>query len=838
MGDTKYTATFTNDLFAEQTETVTDIAINPDAHDWSEVDYDWSEDKSSCTASRTCSRCDKEENETVPSASEVTTPAGCETAGVTTYTATFTNAAFGVKTETAALPKATGHDWTFDGFSWTGNTAVAEYYCANDDKHTKTVTPVITSEVTEPDCEVPGKTTYTATVTADKSPDEKEHTHSKDVTIPALEHVWQFVNFSWTEDGNGGYTAVANYKCERNEEHTKTVDAAVTFETTNPQCQVAGQTVYTAVVAAGDSLDGKAHDATKTVAIPALDHVWKFVDFSWTEDGNGGYTAVANYKCTLNDAHKETVAATVTSEITTDATCEATGLKVFTAKVAAGDSLDGDPHEITKEVELPALGHDWEFVDFTWTEDGNGGYNATANLKCTRNEEHKTTAPATKVTSATTPATCEVNGKTVYTATISVNGNEISKTKTEIIVAPGHSPINIAGVPATCTEDGIKAGVKCATCGEILGGCEKIPATGHKWGEATYEWAADNSTVTATRVCENDKAHVDTETVKTTSKVTKDATVDATGVETFTATFENKEFSVQTKDVEIPKLNPNPSTEPTKPAEPTTKPAEPTKVPADDISLKLDKKTADVVCGKTLTLKATLKGSTDKITWKTSDKKIATVDANGKVTAKMAGAVTITASAAGKTAECKVQVLYKDVTNSKDFWYTPTYYLTNKGVVKGYDKQTKFKPANECTRAQMVTFIWRLMGEPAPKTKTCKFKDVKKTDYFYKACLWGNENHIVEGYKNGTFGPQIVCARRHAVTFLWRLAGKPTPKNAKNKFSDVKKSDYFYTATLWASETGILAGYSDGTFKPDGDCLRRQMVTFLYKYDKFVNGNK
>ena len=279
-------------------------------------------------------------------------------------------------------------------------------------------------------------------------------------------------------------------------------------------------------------------------------------------------------------------------------------------------------------------------------------------------------------------------------------------------------------------------------------------------------------------------------------------------------------------------------------AVPTTAPASvpsgaPTAAPtaaAADVSLKLDKETVNVVCGKTLTLKATLTGSSEKITWKTSDKKIATVDANGKISAKMGGTVTITATAAGKSAACVVTVLYKDVTKTKDFWFAPTNYLTAKGVVKGYDKQTKFKPANKCTRAQMVTFIWRLMGEPAPKAKTCKFKDVKKTDYFYKACIWGNENHIVEGYKNGTFGPQIVCARKHAVTFLWRLAGQPKPSSTKNKFKDVKEKDYFYRATLWASEKGILAGYKDGTFKPNGDCLRRQMVTFLYKYDKFING--
>ena len=287
----------------------------------------------------------------------------------------------------------------------------------------------------------------------------------------------------------------------------------------------------------------------------------------------------------------------------------------------------------------------------------------------------------------------------------------------------------------------------------------------------------------------------------------------------------------------VPSWTPMPTVTPT--ANATVKPtAGPSADPtiASNISIMLNKTSDTIVCGKTDMLKATVKGTSSAVSWKSSDTKIATVDSYGKVTAKMAGTAQITATAAGKSVKCNVTVLYKDVTKTKDFWFAPTNYLTAKGVVKGYDKQTMFKPANKCTRAQMVTFIWRLMGEPAPKARTCKFKDVKKTDYFYKACIWGNENHIVEGYKDGTFGPQIVCARKHAVTFLWRLAGKPKPSSTKNKFSDVKKSDYFYRATLWAAEKGILAGYSDGTFKPDGDCLRRQMVTFLYKYDKYVNG--
>ena len=254
------------------------------------------------------------------------------------------------------------------------------------------------------------------------------------------------------------------------------------------------------------------------------------------------------------------------------------------------------------------------------------------------------------------------------------------------------------------------------------------------------------------------------------------------------------------------------------------------------VSLTLNKKEANVVCGATLTLKATLKNSTSAISWKSSNTKIATVDSKGKITAKMAGKVTITASAAGKTAKCTVTVLYKDVTNSSDFWYAPTNYLTAKGVVKGYANQTEFRPANECTRAQMVTFLYRLQGEPKTKSNECKFDDVKSGDYFYKPVIWAVEQGITTGVSATKFEPQKVCTRAQTVTFLWRMAGKPEPgKNAKT-FSDVKKTDYFYKATLWASGMKILAGYDDGTFKPQGKCLRRQMVTFLYKYDKYVNG--
>ncbi|MBO4579083.1 MAG: S-layer homology domain-containing protein [Clostridiales bacterium] len=182
-------------------------------------------------------------------------------------------------------------------------------------------------------------------------------------------------------------------------------------------------------------------------------------------------------------------------------------------------------------------------------------------------------------------------------------------------------------------------------------------------------------------------------------------------------------------------------------------------------------------------------------------------------------------------------VVYKDVLDENDFWYKPTYALSAKGVVKGYDNQTKFKPANDCTRAQMVTFLWRLAGSPAPKSGTCNFSDVKKDDYYYKAVIWAVEQGITTGVSKTEFAPSKVCTRAQTVTFLWRMAGKPSVGTAKNPFSDVNSKDYFYNAVIWASSQKIVAGYSDGTFRPQGKCLRRQMVTFLYKFDKAIKIN-
>ena len=224
--------------------------------------------------------------------------------------------------------------------------------------------------------------------------------------------------------------------------------------------------------------------------------------------------------------------------------------------------------------------------------------------------------------------------------------------------------------------------------------------------------------------------------------------------------------------------------------------------------------------------------------WTSADKSVASVNSLGVITGNKIGKTVITGDHNGKTIKVTVNVQYSDVTDSSKFWYTPTYYLTSKDVVKGYDDQTKFKPANECTRAQMVTFLWRLNGSPEPTSQKTNFKDIEKSDYFYKAVLWAVENKITTGVSKTEFDPAGVCTRAQTVTFLYRMAGKPSIGSSKCPFKDVKKGEYYYNAVIWASNKKIVAGYDDGTFKPKDKCLRRQMVTFLYKYDKTINKAK
>ena len=155
-------------------------------------------------------------------------------------------------------------------------------------------------------------------------------------------------------------------------------------------------------------------------------------------------------------------------------------------------------------------------------------------------------------------------------------------------------------------------------------------------------------------------------------------------------------------------------------------------------------------------------------------------------------------------------------------------WAVSREITAGMTAST-FVPNASCTRAQMVTFLWRAMGKPMPRQTDNPFTDVKPGQYYYNAVLWAVEQGITNGTTANTFSPNATCNRGQIVTFLWRAAGSPAPTQEKNPFTDVQSGSYCYRAVLWAVENGVTKGYTAGEFRPYAPCTRGQGVTLLYR---------
>ena len=155
-------------------------------------------------------------------------------------------------------------------------------------------------------------------------------------------------------------------------------------------------------------------------------------------------------------------------------------------------------------------------------------------------------------------------------------------------------------------------------------------------------------------------------------------------------------------------------------------------------------------------------------------------------------------------------------------------WAVEKGITTG-TSATTFDPNGKCARAIVVTFLWRAAGSPEPETANNPFTDVKESDFYYKAVLWAVENGITTGTSATTFSPAELCNRATVVTFLYRAMGSPEVSTTENPFSDVKVDSWYGPAVLWAVENGITNGMGDGTFGVGSTCTRAQVVTFLYR---------
>ena len=238
----------------------------------------------------------------------------------------------------------------------------------------------------------------------------------------------------------------------------------------------------------------------------------------------------------------------------------------------------------------------------------------------------------------------------------------------------------------------------------------------------------------------------------------------------------------------------------------------------------------------TVNPKSASKGSTVTITAKPDSgyqlDDLTVTDKNGKelkLTDKGNGKYTFTMPASkvevNATFVKEVEISpFSDVSTSA-YYYEAVKWAQEKGITGGIGNGL-FGPNQPCTRAQIVTFLWRAAGSPEPKSMS-SFSDVSADSYYAKAVAWAVENGITTGTGDGKFSPDATCTRAQSVTFLFRAIGKLV--DSKAEFSDVLTDSYYANAVAWAVENGVTNGIGDGLFGPDNSCTRAQIVTFLFR---------
>ena len=208
-------------------------------------------------------------------------------------------------------------------------------------------------------------------------------------------------------------------------------------------------------------------------------------------------------------------------------------------------------------------------------------------------------------------------------------------------------------------------------------------------------------------------------------------------------------------------------------------------------------------------------GDAVQLTDKGGDKYIFTMPA-GKVNVK-----------ANFVLEIEKEILTFTDVSENAYYYDAVAWAVENGITNG-TSATTFGPDISCTRAQMVTFLWRAAGSPEPESTVKPFTDVSSSAYYYDAVLWAVEQGITNGTSATTFGPDATVTRGQTVTFLWRYNGSPAVSGSG--FDDVAADAYYADAVAWAASEGVTSGTGATTFSPDNDCTRGQIVTFLYRY--------
>ncbi len=824
-------------------------------HTWDSGVIKWNEDYTAAVGVWTCTGCGETHSEQAD-VSSTRTEGTCQAVGEVQAMATamFVNMSVydWVKIELPLLE----HEYAYPEFQW--NTVdfdcMAYWKCIVGGETDFNKCTVTKSDYSS-DGHVPGGTIYVATIEVGGV----TYADTRKVEGSPIDHDYCAPVFYWSEDYKTAYFESICSLCKIDDlERIRGDKCTVREYIYEATCSSDGYAEYTA---SAELLD-KTWKETKTVVIPKIEHAYTVPVFTWDEDGN---SCQANYECTVGGETHNEPCTIIEEKIYTD--CVSPGVLKKTAIVTiAGEDIK-NPKDI--EIEIPATNHKYSICipgkAATCSEAGVadgyqcadcGEINEGAVLEKLDHIEASTrgSAPTCTEPGLTEKRYCKICNEVFQDATVIPATGHTSKTVPgydpsctdegcgegeicsvcgeelkvqNVIPALGHTPLKLDSRDATCTEDGYTAGEICEVCNTVLKKQTILPATGkhvplvldshdatcteegfsakticsvckttleesdviepkgHRFGTAVFSWSADGRSATAEKTCDvcrmTEQGEISAE----------EETVAENGVDymqiTVTATFSDGTKETDRNRVELPEeevpTDKDDSTEDPESPQPDAPPVTPSPdVPEPIIPVQPQAPAEEPT---------------------PSDKDAA-----------------------------------QDIPSFDDvpidsYYYDAVMWAAKEKITQGTADRI-FSPDMVCSRAQIVTMLWRAVGSPVALNKTIPFTDVSTKAYYYDAVVWASEFGITSGTSKTTFSPDLQCSRAQIVTMLWRAAGCPKAGVVKS-FSDVAKDAWYADAVAWAVQQGITLGTGEGIFSPGMVCTRAQIVTFMYRARQFYS---